>query len=391
MLENNKKRCTGCGACVWKCPKQCITWNIEELGFRYPVIDMSECVNCGVCENVCPIDKPVVKQTGQRVYAAIHKDKEILTRSTSGGAFSAIASYFLKNNGIVYGAAMQEEMQVRHIRVVKEEELVELRGSKYVQSDTGITYQQAEDDLKSGKKVFYSGTPCQIDGLKKFLGKEYENLFTADLICHGVGSQKYFDKYMEFARERYGEIKELHFRSKKTSGWRYDGKIIYLNSFGKKVEKSYRDYNNYYYSYFLLGDIFRSSCYTCKYANTDRPGDFTLGDYWGVEALKLPLDTENGCSLLIINNSHAMELLNGIKDLELINTTVEQAVRCNRQLSATSILTLDREKRIDEYENLTGIQIQRNYLRSHRKMILYGIIKLIIPYKVKLIIRSMRT
>ena len=116
-----------------------------------------------------------------------------------------------------------------------------------------------------------------------------------------------------------------------------------------------------------------------------------MGDYWGVEALKLPLDTENECSLLIINNSHAMELLNGIKDLELINTTVEQAVRCNRQLSAPSILTLDREKRIDEYENLTGIQIQRNYLRSHRKMILYGIIKLIIPYKVKLIIRSMRT
>lgn len=191
----------------------------REFGFRYPQIDKDACVNCGLCEKVCPIDKVIEVPAEQKAYAAVHKDAEVLAKSTSGGAFTAIADAVFAQGGVVYGAAMQDDMQVKHIRTTGKDDFEGLRSSKYLQSDTGTTYQMVEQDLKQEKTVLYSGTPCQIDGLKNYLGKDYENLYTVDIVCHGVGSQAYFDKYMDFARERYGKIKALRFRSKEYAGW----------------------------------------------------------------------------------------------------------------------------------------------------------------------------
>lgn len=390
MLTVDYEKCTGCGACVQRCPKRCISWTQREFGFRYPQIDKDACVNCGLCEKVCPTDKALEVPVEQKVYAAVHKDTEVLAKSTSGGAFTAIADAIFAQGGIVYGAAMLDDMQVKHIRTTGKDDFEGLRSSKYLQSDTGTTYQMVEQDLKQGKFVLYSGTPCQIDGLKNFLGKDYETLYTVDIVCHGVGSQAYFDKYMDFARERYGKIKALRFRSKEYAGWSCGGGVVVVDSSDCLKKIPYRDFDNYYYSYFLSGDIYRKSCYSCKYANTNRVGDFTLGDYWGVEALNLPLQTENGCSLLLVNNQHAMQLLDEIESLDRVETTVEQAAHCNKQLNAPSKLMDSRQNRIGEYESMSGQQIQKEYLKKHRKTVVKGQLKALMPYKLKLLIRSAR-
>ena len=390
MLTVDYEKCTGCGACVQRCPKRCISWTQREFGFRYPQIDKDACVNCGQCEKVCPIDKALEVSAEQKAYAAVHKDDEVLAKSTSGGAFTAIADAVFAQGGIVYGAAMLDGMQVKHIRTSGKDDFEGLRSSKYLQSDTGTTYQMVEQDLKQGKFVLYSGTPCQIDGLKNFLGKDYETLYTVDIVCHGVGSQAYFDKYMDFARERYGKIKALRFRSKEYAGWSCGGVVVVVDSSDCLKKIPYRDFDNYYYSYFLSGDIYRKSCYSCKYANTNRVGDFTLGDYWGVEALNLPLQTENGCSLLLVNNQHAMQLLDEIESLDRVETTVEQAAHCNKQLNAPSKLMDSRQNRIGEYESMSGQQIQKEYLKNHRKTVVKGQLKALMPYKLKLLIRRAR-
>lgn len=390
MLTVDYEKCTGCGACVQRCPKRCISWTQREFGFRYPQIDKDACVNCGLCEKVCPTDKALEVPVEQKVYAAVHKDTEVLAKSTSGGAFTAIADAIFAQGGIVYGAAMLDDMQVKHIRTTGKDDFEGLRSSKYLQSDTGTTYQMVEQDLKQGKFVLYSGTPCQIDGLKNFLGKDYETLYTVDIVCHGVGSQAYFDKYMDFARERYGKIKALRFRSKEYAGWSCGGVVVVVDSSDCLKKIPYRDFDNYYYSYFLSGDIYRKSCYSCKYANTNRVGDFTLGDYWGVEALNLPLQTENGCSLLLVNNQHAMQLLDEIESLDRVETTVEQAAHCNKQLNAPSKLMDSRQNRIGEYESMSAQQIQKEYLKNHRKTVVKGQLKALMPYKLKLLIRSAR-
>lgn len=390
MLTVDYEKCTGCGACVQRCPKRCISWTEREFGFRYPQIDKDACVNYGQCEKVCPIDKALEVSAEQKAYAAVHKDDEVLAKSTSGGAFTAIADAVFAQGGIVYGAAMLDGMQVKHIRTSGKDDFEGLRSSKYLQSDTGTTYQMVEQDLKQGKTVLYSGTPCQIDGLKNFLGKDYENLYTVDIVCHGVGSQAYFDKYMDYARERYGKIKALRFRSKEYAGWSCGGGVVVVDSSDCLKKIPYRDFDNYYYSYFLSGDIYRKSCYSCKYANTNRVGDFTLGDYWGVEALNLPLQTKNGCSLLLVNNRHAMLLLDEIESLDRVETTVEQAAHCNKQLNAPSKLMDSRQNRIGEYESMSGQQIQKEYLKNHRKTVVKGQLKALMPYKLKLLIRSAR-
>lgn len=390
MLTVDFEKCTGCGACVQRCPKQCISWVQREFGFRYPQIDEESCVNCGLCEKVCPIDKALEAPAAQKAYAAVHKDAEVLAKSTSGGAFTAIADATFAQGGIVYGAAMLDGMQVKHIRTSGKNDFEGLRSSKYLQSDTGTTYQMVEQDLKQGKIVLYSGTPCQIDGLKNYLGKDYENLFTADIVCHGVGSQAYFDKYMDFCREKYGQIKALRFRSKEFAGWSCGGGVVVVASSHCLIKIPYRDFDNYYYAYFLSGDIYRKSCYTCKYANTKRVGDFSLGDYWGVEALNLSLRTQNGCSLLLVNNQHAMRLLDEIESLDREETTIEQAARCNKQLNEPSKLPDSREKRKKEFESLSAEDIQRIYLKTHRKTVVKGQLKALMPYRLKLFIRGQR-
>lgn len=210
-----------------------------------------------------------------------------------------------------------------------------------------------------------------------------------DIVCHGVGSQAYFDQYMGYARARYGQIEALRFRSKEYAGWSCGGGVVVGTSDARQI-KPYRDYDNYYYSYFLSGEIYRKSCYSCKYANTQRVGDFSLGDYWGVEALHLPLATENGCSLLMVNSEKGQALLDTISDLDKVETTIEQATHCNMQLNAPSKLPESRKKRMAEYETLSAEEIQRAYVDCNRAKVFKGWLKSLVPYKMKLKMRALR-
>ena len=390
MLKVDYEHCTGCGACVQHCPKQCISWKAGEFGFQYPIIDEKTCINCHLCEKVCPIDKELRKPEDQKVYAVVNSDKETLLHSTSGGAFSAIAETVLSDGGVVYGCSMEGGFQVKHIRITDAKALTRLRGSKYVQSNTGDTFSQAEKDLKAGLKVLYSGTPCQIAGLQNFLGKEYHNLLTVDIVCHGVGSQAYFDKFMDDLRRRYGNIQEVRFRDKKYVGWSCGGVVVSLSSNKEKTEHPFYNHENYYYSYFLSGDIYRKSCYSCKYANSQRQGDITLGDFWGVEALKLPIDSYNGCSLMIVNTEKGRTAVQTLINVRKVEATVEEAVRHNDQLNHPSKLTAIRQQRIEDYEKMNGTQIQKKYLETNKKGVIKGKIKTFVPYSVKSWVRSIK-
>ena len=196
--------CTACGACVQACPKQCITFTLNEYMERMPTINETECINCGYCEKVCHLNQESSTDINDgAAYACISKDERIMKQVTSGGAFDAIARYVLAKRGVVYGCAYQNHLEVKHIRVDSVEDLTQLYGSKYVQSDIGETYIQAQKDLKDGLFVLFSGTPCQIAGLKAFLGKEYVNLLTVDLICHGTPPPAYFSKYVEGYEKKY--------------------------------------------------------------------------------------------------------------------------------------------------------------------------------------------
>ncbi len=384
MLKIDKLHCTGCGACIQRCPKHCITFEQGDLGHIFPQIDPTECIECGLCEKVCPIEQPETRPEGQRVYAAVNKDDTILMDSTSGGFFTAIAKLVLSQNGVVYGCAFDESFQARHIRVDNAENLGKLRGSKYLQSDTGKTFLEAETDLKNGVLVLYTGTPCQIAGLNSFLQKSYGNLITVDIVCHGVGSQAFFDKYMEFIQQRDGSVKELHFRDKKMAGWSCGGAAISEDRKGQAVRRPFYDYNNYYYYYFLQGDIYRDSCYSCKYANTKRPGDFTMGDFWGVEKYSVSVDSNNGCSLVIANTDYARKLLELLREtMNIGEVTMEQATKANGQLVHPSAQSSCRADLISQFAVLSGKEIDLRFRKDHKKAIAKLHLKALIPYSVK--------
>ena len=192
----NKKDCCGCSACVQKCPKQCISLKEDNEGFLYPQVNQQECISCGICKKVCPIINPNEKRTPLQIYAAINKNEEIRRQSSSGGIFTLLSEEILKEGGVVFGARFDENWEVKHDYTENVKGLVNFRGSKYVQSRIEDNYKKVETFLKQGRKVLFSGTPCQIAGLKRFLSKEYDNLLTVDFICHGVPSPKVWRLYL---------------------------------------------------------------------------------------------------------------------------------------------------------------------------------------------------
>ncbi len=383
MLTIDYEHCTGCEACAQKCPEHCISMVAGEFGFLYPVINQTVCVDCHLCEKACPIEKERSKPELQQAYAAVHKNSEILKASTSGGAFTALANFVLRNKGVVYGVQM-DNFVVHHVRVEVATEIPHLRGSKYLQSRIGTVFQKAETDLKNGKQVLFTGTPCQIDGLKHYLGKDYENLITVDIVCHGVGSQEYFNQFIEAMKVKTPNAREIRFRSKKYTGWSCSsGATVMENG----SEKPFYYHENYYYQFFLQGDIYRRSCYACKYANLDRPGDVTLGDFWGVEKLKLPLNTYNGCSLVIVNTEKGKQVLEQDNELSIEAVNMEDAIKRNEQLMHPSELRIKREQRLEDFKTKSGVEIEKLYFQNDKKSVLKGQIKRMIPYPLKVLIR----
>lgn len=391
MIKPFDKKCTGCNACLVKCPENAIHRERAELGFYYPVIDESICIHCGLCEKVCPINKEIPHNDEQNAFAATHLDRKILNESTSGGVFSAVASWILEHGGVVYGCAYNDTLKPIQIRVDSEESLYKLRGSKYVQSDTNNSFYKVENDLKDGRDVLYSGTPCQIDGLRCYLEKEYERLVCIDIICHGVPSAEYFIDYISYLEKAVdGTIDRYSFRDKRNNGWNLSG--TYAGTYagtGKRFTKRLNYFDNYFYSYFLSGEIYRQSCYTCKYAQFSRVGDFTLGDLWGAEGMEIPFDVRNGCSLVLLNTDRARRIWNELS-LQWKEISIVQAVQYNAQLQHPSEYKESRVQRVNEYVEHNGTWIQKNFERENFMRNIISRIKYAIPKPMKSLLLKLR-
>lgn len=306
------QKCTGCRSCLLSCPKACIFMQENSEGFLYPLVDAEKCVDCGLCVKKCPILSPVkLDWVKPDRYALILNDKNILSDSSSGGLFAGIASYFLENGGVVYGAAYDENLNVHHIGIESSEELYKIQGSKYVTSNTEKTFERVKLNLQDGKRVLYSGSPCQIAGLKAYLGKEYENLYTMDLICHGVPSAKLFRKYLEWLGKRnHGKIVYYGFRDKDVAGWSCGGKVK-----TKTKTKTIEGFCDPYYHQFLICGTYRESCYVCPFArSTQRIGDITMGDFWGTDKDYPEIPANDGISLCSVNTEQGKKLFELVKD-----------------------------------------------------------------------------
>lgn len=308
-----REDCCGCAACANACPKDCVSMVPDGEGFSYPQIDAAQCVGCGLCEQACPVLHPE-KGGGQEpaAWAARARDGELRLSSSSGGVFSLLAEDTLAAGGAVFGAAMTPDCKgVRHVMAADSQGLDALRTSKYLQSETGGCFRRVREELERGRRVLFSGTPCQIDGLKGFLGRDYDNLLCVEVVCHGVPSPALWKKYAEYIEARGGAaLTRVNFRHKKC-GWL---------TFGFRLENSKRRVlystlkNNPFFRMFLLNYCLRPSCYRCPSKGLDRRADLTLGDFWGIENVAPELHDDTGTSLVLVHTPKGAEALADILD-----------------------------------------------------------------------------
>ncbi|MCI6997556.1 MAG: Coenzyme F420 hydrogenase/dehydrogenase, beta subunit C-terminal domain [Eubacterium sp.] len=326
MIKIRKKEdCCGCTACMSVCPRQCIAMNQDNEGFLYPQVDETKCVSCGLCEKICPVQNCTEKEyTYPEAFAAYAINPEIRMHGSSGGIFPVLAENIIEMNGVVYGAAFDREFRVCHTRVTTFEELKNLYGSKYVQSNLNGIFNLVKEDLNNGKKSLFSGTACQIAGLKCFLGREYKNLYTCDVLCHGVPSPVLWEKFlMEQKLSRNVDIKAVDFRDKSTGWINYSFTIEFSN--GEKRTIVYRQDD---YMKMFLGNLsLRPSCYTCKFKKINRCSDISIGDFWGIERVLPSIDDGKGISVILLHSAKGRELLKKCeKELRTFQVDVDAAL-----------------------------------------------------------------
>lgn len=360
-LFAEKKDCCGCGACMNICPKTAIHMEKDEYGFVYPKIDTEKCVECGACKKVCAFQNEPTRKQPQRVYAIASKNNDLVKKSASCGLFATMAVQVLEQGGCVYGAVMQHEeheLHIRHVCCETKKELYHLQGSKYVQSSLGNIFKDVQKKLKNDIFVLFSGTPCQVDALKSYLRKDYPNLLTVDIICHGVPSEQFFNDYIHYTEKKIGgEISEFKFRDK-SAGWGLNAKAKYTNDKGENADYSVSYLDSSYYDLFLSAKIYRENCYKCPYATSNRCGDITIGDYWGIEdehpeTLEQNggrLSEKNGISVSLINSDKGIAFFDEIKEqFDYYESTFEKAAKRNTQLVHPVKLTKARKNVLDMY------------------------------------------
>lgn len=301
MIEiSDKRNCTGCGACCNICPRESISMIYDYEGFLYPVVSKEYCIECGLCEMSCPQLKPLSGEKRPiQIKAAYNENEDVRINSSSGGIFTLLAEYVLDVGGVVIGASFVNDWNVEHIVIHSKTELKRLRGSKYVQSHTRNIYNLAKSYLFENREVLFSGTPCQISGLKAFLKKEYSNLITVEIICHGVPSTTVFKRYIQEVAK--GEIISHINMREKLEGW-------------KKYHITINNYtstwtNDLFLRSFLSNLILRPSCYNCKHKKGRCGSDIALGDFWGVKSCHQELDDDKGLSLVFLNSEKGVGYL----------------------------------------------------------------------------------
>ena len=392
----DKKDCCGCSACVQKCPKQCISLKEDDEGFLYPVVDKEACIDCGLCEKVCPVLHQGEPHKPLKVYAAKNQDEEIRRQSSSGGIFTLLAEKTIQEGGVVFGARFDENWEVKHDYTETIEGLAAFRGSKYVQSRMEDNYRKAEMFLKQGRKVLFSGTPCQVAGLKRFLRKEYEHLLTVDFICHGVPSPGVWRKYLKETVARMcdknsvstdpismedAHVESISFRDK-SSGWKKYSFALTLSATSRSGVKNTVSLcevfpQNTFMKGFLSDLYLRPSCYACAAKSGKSGSDITIGDLWGAPSIIGNEDDDKGTSLVLINKDRCkVDASLWMKEIDYqaaltYNPAIEQSVRIPKQRTTFYIGLDDTDSFKGIVERLTkknamkkGIILIKKYLNT---------------------------
>lgn len=360
IVLEKKENCCGCGACASSCPQKCISMVIDEEGFFYPCVNTVDCVNCGLCEKVCPVINSVKKHEQTPIAVASYsKDSVVRACSSSGGIFTELAKEIISNGGVVCGAEFDEEFNLNHGFAQTFDEIQKLCGSKYIQSKTADTYKKTQTFLDSGTTVLFSGTPCQVNGLQNYLRKPYKNLITQEIICHGVPSQKLWQEYCR--RLNSNKVTQVSFRDKKY-GW-HD--YSYVISFSDKRQYRRIHNNDAYSRMFLQNFSLRPSCYKCAFKNKRSSCDLTLGDFWGIEKVLPEICFEDGVSLVIINSSKGKEIFESISD-RLVSEEVDFEAALNFNKAKTQSVNIPKERN-DFYKDLNNNgfdYIRKKYLKE---------------------------
>lgn len=376
VLEDNK--CCGCGACVNICKTGALEYTNDNYGFIIPKFNAEQCLQCGQCLKVCPSKH---KQASKPIeaFAAMAKDVSERLHASSGGIFGTISKEFIDNGGIVYGAKMDQDFRVHHDAAIEGNTLTCILRSKYIQSDMRNTYKQVVDLLQGGKKVLFSGTPCQVSAMRNFVPDKYkERLFLVDVVCHGVPSQLFFDSYLSYLEEKEGEIESYRFRAKRQVNNGMNWFFSYKVKGHREVLKNWpEDIFNYLY---MKSYIYRDSCYTCNYATEDRCSDLTLCDYWGWHNYQRKFKVGSTVSGILVNTEKGRQLLNDINEKLIIERAeLDNIKRHNGCLVSPSDHSGKREQILDEWKNNGFANIENVYNKTNRRNILKSRIMRIVP------------
>lgn len=336
------QECYGCRACEKICPKSAISIKPNSEGFIYPILDLDKCVDCGMCHNVCPYDNPPIEHSPIKAFAFQYHNNIKLLKSSSGGAFPAMADYILSKGGYVCGCIYNNNKEAIHVVSNHSDVVALMSGSKYVQSDLLNVYPEIKKLLDGRQLVLFSGTPCQVAGLLNYLKKTYDNLFTVDLICHGVPSPLLLKRYLDSYKN---EVVDLQFRDKMRNGWCSQGSIKIKYGSKKYKIKRISPYNDsYYYYYYLRNSVSRISCYSCAFATRHRISDITIGDYWNIQDIIPELNKAKGVSAVLANTNKGVSLIDKIKnDAILYETSIDDIVKGNGNLQKPCEMPIQRK------------------------------------------------
>lgn len=352
-IIKNGYQCTGCTACYAVCIGHAITMISDNQGFLQPQVDETKCIECNRCQITCPVNSPPAVSKKTEIYAAYNNNIEVRINSSSGGIFFLLAEKILEENGVVYGAVYGPLKKVIHISVTEKDELRKIMGAKYVQSDLGSTFIQTKEHLREGKKVLFSGTPCQIAGLKKYLGKEYDNLVTLDIVCHGVPSPLVWESYVNYRREKdkQDESASIINMRDKESGWsRYSYSVTFRYDTGRKYIK--RNNKDFFMQGFVNDYFLRSSCYDCRFKGIERCSDFTIGDFWGVWDFYPEIDDNKGTSVVFIHSRKAKVLWEKVNtNCTFLLIVAKEAVAQNPSIESSAKRCSNRNNLLEKIKN----------------------------------------
>lgn len=356
ICEHNK--CTGCGSCVSVCPKQCIHMEESKDGFLYPVINEADCIDCGLCQKSCKAEEKADKSFEKQAYAMKNQNEEVRVNSSSGGVFTLLSEYIISCGGAVYGAAFTDNYEVEHIRINTVEDIEKLRTSKYVQSRIGNCYQLAKKDLEENRMVLFTGTPCQIAGLKGYLKKEYDNLYCQDIMCHGVPSPKLWRKYIK--ELSLGTIQSVSFRDKTVSWSQFSMKIT-----GDKGSICEKFFDNTYMKAFLADIALRESCTNCNFKELNYYSDLTLADFWGLDQVYPELDDSTGVSLVLVNSEKGQKLVEQISQhVKAEKVDLQKALQGNQPAITVTPPHRNRERFFADIDTKTVEQLVKVYVQG---------------------------